>query len=219
MAEDPKAALMGEFARVAKALSNPSRLTLLELLAQAERSVEELAEAAGFPVGNTSAQLQVLRNVGFTRARRDGTRIYYRLANDDVAELYTFLNHVARRRLGTVEQILGEYLAQDSPEIPMSREELLHRSKAGEVVVLDVRPAVEYASGHVPDAVSIPLDELPARLDSLPRGREIVAYCRGAYCLLAIEAVRLLRRYNHCARILEDGMIEWRLTGLPVQVE
>lgn len=219
MAHDHRTALLAEFARVGKALSNPSRLALVELLAQAERSVEELAEAAGLAIGNTSAQLQVLRNAGFVQTRRDGTRVYYRLAGDDVATLYTCLHRVARNRLAAVESIRAAYLAQDGPDTPVTREELVRMTAAGTVVVLDVRPFVEYVSGHVPEALSIPLAELQDRLDSLPRDREIVAYCRGAYCLLAGEAVQILRSHDLPARPMEDGMLEWRLARLPVQSE
>jgi DNA-binding transcriptional ArsR family regulator len=214
-----RATLLAEFARVGKALSNPSRLALVELLGQAERSVDELAEAAGLAIGNTSAQLQVLRNAGFVQTRRDGTRIYYRLAGDDIAALYTSLHKVASNRLAAVEAIRSEYLAQDGPDKPMTRDELLRLTLTGEVVVLDVRPFVEYATGHLPDALSIPLEELRDRLDSLPSDRQIVAYCRGAYCLLASEAVRILRSWHLPARLLEEGMLEWRLAKRPVQIE
>jgi rhodanese-related sulfurtransferase/DNA-binding MarR family transcriptional regulator len=214
-----RTALLAEFARVGKALSNPSRLALLELLAQAEHSVEGLAVAAGLAIGNTSAQLQVLRNTGLVETRRDGTRVYYRLAGDDIAALYASLHQVARNRSAAVESIRAAYLSQEGPVRPVTREELVRLTAAGEATVLDVRPSVEYENGHLPDALSIPLDELQERLDSLPKDREIVAYCRGTYCLLAGRAVHILRRNDLPARPLEMGMIEWRLADLPVERE
>jgi rhodanese-related sulfurtransferase/DNA-binding transcriptional ArsR family regulator len=212
-----KTALLGQFARVAKALANPVRLELLDLLAQAERSVDELARAAGLPVGNTSAQLRALHAAGLLTSRRDGTRVFYRLAGDDIAALYRDLREVARSHLPDAEAARAAYLGSDEPAEPVSRPELLRRARAGEALVIDVRPAEEYAAGHIPGAVSIPLGELPARLAVLPPGSEIVAYCRGAYCVLARDAVRLLRARGRSARPLDDGMLEWRLDGLPVE--
>lgn len=214
-----KTALLTEFARVGKALANPVRLELLDLLAQAERSVEQLAEAAHTPLGNTSAQLQVLRAAGLVTSRRDGTRIYYRLAGDDVAALYAALREVARAHLAAAEAARTAYLGDDEPAEPVTREELMRRIQTGDVTAVDVRPAAEYACGHIPGALSIPLDELADRLDALPADAEIVAYCRGAYCVLAREAVRLLRARGRSARHLADGMLEWRLAQMPVSVD
>ena len=208
MANERKTALLTQFARVGKALANPARLQLLDLLIQAERSVEALAAAAGMPVGNTSAQLRALHAAGLVTARRDGTRVFYRLASDDVAALYRALCEVARTHLPDAEAARAAYLG--------SRQELIRRAQAGDVVVIDVRPAEEYAAGHIPGAVSIPLGELPARLDALPAGTEIVAYCRGAYCVLARDAVRLLHSHGRAARHVDHGMLEWRLDGMPV---
>jgi rhodanese-related sulfurtransferase/DNA-binding transcriptional ArsR family regulator len=216
VANERKTALLTQFARVGKALANPARLQLLDLLIQAERSVEALAAAAGMPVGNTSAQLRALHAAGLVTARRDGTRVFYRLASDDVAALYRALCEVARTHLPDAEAARAAYLGSDGPAEPVSRQELIRRAKAGDVVVIDVRPAEEYAAGHIPGAVSIPLGELPARLDALPAGTEIVAYCRGAYCVLARDAVRLLHSHSRAARHLDHGMLEWRLDGLPV---
>jgi rhodanese-related sulfurtransferase/DNA-binding transcriptional ArsR family regulator len=212
-----KTALLAQFARVGKALGSPARLQLLDLLIQAERSVEALAAAAGMPVGNTSAQLRVLHAAGLVTSRRDGTRIYYRPASDDVAALYRALCELARTHLPDAEAARAAYLGSDDLTEPVSRAELLRRAEAGEVVVIDVRPAEEYAAGHIPGAVSVPLGELPARLAALPPGSEVVAYCRGAYCVLAPEAVRLLRARGLPARHLADGMLEWRLDGMPVE--
>jgi rhodanese-related sulfurtransferase/DNA-binding transcriptional ArsR family regulator len=212
-----KTALLAQFARVGKAMASPVRLELLDLLAQAERSVEVLAAAAGLPVGNTSAQLRALHAAGLVTSRREGTRVFYRLAGDDVAALYRALREVARARLPDAEAARAAYLGSDLPAEPVSRRELLRRARTGEVLVIDVRPAEEYAAGHIPSAVSIPLGDLPARLGALPSGTEIVAYCRGAYCVLARDAVRLLHSHGLAARHLDHGMLEWRLDGLPVE--
>jgi len=217
MSNDRKTALLAQFARVGKALANPARLELLDLLIQAERSVEALAAAAGMPVGNTSAQLRALHAAGLVTTRRRGTRVFYRPASDDVAALYRALCELARTHLPDAEAARAAYLGSAGPAEAVSRAELLRRAAAGEVYVIDVRPAEEYAAGHVPGAVSIPLGELPGRLGELPPGTEIVAYCRGAYCVLAPEAARLLRSAGRAARHLADGMLEWRLDGMPVE--
>jgi len=192
-------------------------LELMDLLAQAERSVEDLARAAGMQLGNTSAQLRVLHAAGLVTSRREGTRVFYRLAGDDIAALYRTLREVARAHLPDAEAARAAYLGSTEPAEPVSREELLRRAEAGEALVIDVRPAEEFAAGHIPGAVSIPLGELPARLDELPAHGQIVAYCRGAYCVLARDAVRLLRDTGRQARPLREGMLEWRLDGLPVE--
>ncbi len=217
VSSERKTALLTQFARVGKAMASPTRLELLDLLAQAERSVEALAAAARMPVGNTSAQLRALHAAGMVTSRRVGARVFYRLASGEVAGLYRALCEVARTHLPDAEAARLAYLGSDEPAEPVSRPELLRRAAAGEVLVMDVRPAEEYAAGHIPGALSVPLGELPARLDALPEGLEIVAYCRGAYCVLARDAVRLLRARRRAARHLEDGMLEWRLAGLPVE--
>lgn len=217
MSSEAKTALFTQFARVGKALGNPARLALLDLLTQAERSVEDLAAAAGMPVGNTSAQLRALHAAGLVTTRRAGTRIYYRIAGDDVAALYRAIREVARTHLPDAEAARSGYLGGDEPAEPVSRGELMRRAATGEVLVIDVRPAAEYAAGHIPGAVSIPLEDLSARLGTIPDGTEIVAYCRGSYCVLARDAVRELRSAGRAARHLADGMLEWRLDGLPVE--
>jgi rhodanese-related sulfurtransferase/DNA-binding transcriptional ArsR family regulator len=223
MAGEHKTAMLAQFARVAKALASPVRMELVDLLAQAERSVEDLARTAGLPVGNTSAQLRILRGAGLLASRRDGNHIYYRLADDDVAALYRAVRDTAAARLPDARAASSAYLAgtleaaAGEPAEPVARGELLRRAQAGQVLVLDVRPSAEYAAGHIPGAVSVPLAELPARLDTLPAGTDIVAYCRGAYCVLARDAVRVLRAAGRPARHLADGMLEWRLDGLPVE--
>lgn len=218
-----KAELFEQLARVGKALGNGKRLELLDLLAQGERSVENLAATAGLGLTTASAHLQVLKQAGLVLTRREGTKIYYDLAGLDVARLYEQLRTVAGDRVAEVRRARDGYLGTDHA-LPadgprgqeVSRDELLAMAESGEVTVIDVRPVEEYAAAHIPGAVSIPLDELHQRLQELPAEQEIVAYCRGAYCVLAYEAVDLLRTKGRQARRLQDGMLEWRLTGLPV---
>lgn len=210
-----KARLFEQFAAVGKALGNPKRLELLDLLAQGPRSVDALAVAAGLGLTTCSASLQALRRAGLVTARRDGTRVIYSLAGPDVAALYADLRAVAQTHLAETDRARVAYLGGDDVE-EVPREELVRRVEAGDVVVLDVRPAEEYASAHIPGAVSVPVSELAQRLAELPADVEVVAYCRGAYCVLAHDAVRLLRERGRPARKLVDGMLEWQLAGLPV---
>jgi rhodanese-related sulfurtransferase/biotin operon repressor len=215
---EAKMALYEQFARAGKGLANPKRLELLDLLAQGERSVESLALAAGMGLSTVSRHLQDLKDSGFVRSRRDGTFMYYRLAGDDVAALFALLRTVATRYVGDVERAAAEYLGSSRAEAdPVARTELLRRVRGGRVVVLDVRPTVEFAAGHIPGAVSIPVDELEARLKDIPEDVEIVAYCRGSYCVLAYDAVALLSSLGRRVSRLTDGMLEWRLAGLPVE--
>jgi rhodanese-related sulfurtransferase len=211
-----KADLFDQLARVGKALGNGKRLELLDLLAQGERSVESLARVAGLGLTTASAHLQALRHAGLVATRRDGARIHYRLAGPDVADVYARLRALAGARLPDVAAARDAYLGPADTEA-VTREELTRRIRAGAVTVLDVRPAAEYAAGHIPGAISVPLEDLPSRLAGLPADVEIVAYCRGAYCVLAHDAVRLLTRQGRRAARLADGMLEWRLAGLPVQ--
>ena len=211
-----KRALFEQFARVAKAIAHSARLELLELLAQGERSVEELAALTETGLSTVSAQLQELRRARLVETRRDGTRVFYRLAGDDVAALVGALRDVAATHLGDVEPAARRYLGDDTDVEAIDRTELLRRAKSGEVVVVDVRPSAEYEAGHVPSALSIPLDELHVRLADLPSDIEIVAYCRGPYCFLAHEAVRRLHLSGRRALRLVDGLPEWRLAGLAV---
>jgi len=214
-----KTELFEQYARVGKALSAPKRLELLDLLAQGERAVDALARAAGVGVSTVSMHLQTLRQAGLVRTRKDGTSVHYRLAGDDVAGLYADLRDVALAHLADADRARVAYLGGDDPgeaeDVP--RAELLRRARSGEVVVLDVRPRHEYVSGHIPGAVSVPVEELERRLVELPADVEVVAYCRGAYCVLAYDAVRLLTRHGRSARRLREGMLEWRLAGMPVQ--
>jgi rhodanese-related sulfurtransferase/DNA-binding transcriptional ArsR family regulator len=213
-----KIELYDGLARIGHALGSGRRLELLDLLTQGPRSVARLAEAAGLRLTTASAHLQTLKQAGLVRTRRDGTSIHYALADDTVAALYLQLRTVATEHIADVEAARRAYLGisrgEDTEQI--DRTELLRRAATGDVVVLDVRPAGEYRAGHVPGAVSIPIDQLTARLHELPTGVEIVAYCRGAYCVFSHDAVRLLRASGRPAVRLEDGMLEWRLADLPI---
>jgi rhodanese-related sulfurtransferase/DNA-binding HxlR family transcriptional regulator len=212
-----KGALFDEFARLGQALGNGRRLEILDVLANGERSVERLAAETGLSIANASQHLQVLRAAGLVRRRREGNRILYELGDPMVFELWRNLRSVAAQRQAEVRQLADAYLgARDTLE-PVTRAELRRRLKRrDDVVVLDVRPADEFAAGHLPTAVSIPLSELRRRLHDLPRDREIVAYCRGPYCAFAHRAIRTLRQAGFRARRLEDGLPEWRASGLPV---
>lgn len=213
-----KSALYDAFARTGKALSSGKRLELLDLMAQGERTVDALAKAAGLNLTTASAHLQTLKQAGLVATRREGVRIHYRLAGDDVATLYALLRTVAQTHQAGVEPARTAYLGTDEAE-EVDREELLARAQGSEVVVLDVRPAEEYAAGHIPGAISIPVEELAERIAELPDDIEVVAYCRGAYCVLAYDAVRLLHRHGRKALRLTDGMLEWRLADLPVEAD
>jgi rhodanese-related sulfurtransferase/DNA-binding MarR family transcriptional regulator len=208
-----KQRLFEQFARVGQALGSGPRLVMLDVLAQGERSVEQLAEAAGLSVANASQHLQVLRRAGLVATRREGARVHYRPAGEDVVSLWLSLRDVASKRLGDVERAARDYLGDEVEAI--GRAELAERLRAGEVVVIDVRPRIEFAAGHIQGARSVPLDELEARLAEIPHDAEVVAYCRGPYCVYAHEAVRHLRAAGRRARRLEDGWPEWRLAGLP----
>jgi rhodanese-related sulfurtransferase len=212
-----KVALFDEFARVAKALASGRRLELLDVLANGERTVDALAGEVALSVANASQHLQVLRQAGLVITRREGTSVHYRLAGPEVSELWWALRTLAAARLAEVERLAADYLGARDQLEPVSREELARRLEDGEpVVILDVRPASEHAAGHLPGAVSIPVEELRRRLAELPRDREIVAYCRGPYCAFAHEAVELLRNKGFAARRLEDGLPEWQAAGLAV---
>jgi rhodanese-related sulfurtransferase/DNA-binding HxlR family transcriptional regulator len=210
-----KERLFEQFGVVGKALGNGKRLELLDLLAQGPRSVETLSIAAGLGLTTCSAHLQTLRQAGLVTTRREKTKVIYSLAGPDVAALYAALRSVAQVHRAETERARRAYLGRDDiEEIPA--EELLRRAETGEVVVLDVRPAEEYEAAHIPGAVSVPVLELAARLAELPADVEVVAYCRGAYCVLAHDAVRLLHARGRPARKLAEGMLEWQLAGLPV---
>lgn len=211
-----KQRLYAQFARVGQALASDKRLELLDLLAQAPRHVEALAAETEMPVANVSQHLQVLRHARLVEAEREGTKVLYRLADDRVLRLWLALRSVAAARLAEVPQIAREFAVGDAGQALLSRGDLERLMERDDPFVIDVRPRIEYEHGHLPGAVSLPLEELPARLGELPRDRLIVAYCRGAYCLFADEAVALLRRSGYNAVRLEGGWLEWRAEGRPI---
>jgi rhodanese-related sulfurtransferase len=211
-----KREVFANLARIGTALSSPLRIEVLELLAQAERSVEELAQLTGASVANTSQHLQKLRQAGLIAGRKEGLHVYYRLAGDEVVALLSAVGRVGEAYVAEVERIVRVYLAQKDALEPVPAKELLERARKGLVTVLDVRPVEEFAAGHIPGAVNIPVNELEKRLKELPKRREVVAYCRGPYCLMSYDAVALLRRKGMSARRLEDGLPQWRLAGLPL---
>ncbi len=214
-----KDAVFGEFARIAQAFSSSKRLEIIDVLAQGERSVEVLARETGQTVANASRHLQILKSTKLVETRRDGVRVIYRLADPQVLRCWQNLQQLAENRLAEIDAAAQAYIdARDGIE-PMGRDELIGRAERGEVVVLDVRPTEEYEAGHIQGAISIPLSELRARLNEIPDDREVVAYCRGPYCVLAVEAVALLRAVGRSAVRLEDGLPEWRQHGLPVAQE
>ena len=215
--ENPKRALFAGFAEVAKALGHGHRLEILELLAQGERSVEAVAERAGLPIANASQHLRIMRRTGLLASRRDGKHVFYRLSDPSVLDLTAALRQVAERNFAEVREVITGYFQRRDALEPVSRKELVQRLKEGLVTVLDVRPEDEYAAGHLPKAVNIPLRELARRLRDIPKNREIVAYCRGPYCVLAFEAVALLRRHGFKVRRLQDGYPEWNAAGLSIE--
>lgn len=217
MSRSPKHAVYEQLARIGRALSTPARLEILELLAQIERSVEALARLTGLTIANTSQHLQLLKQVGLAASRREEQFIFYRLAGDEVLTLLGALGRVGQSYVAEVDRIVRTaFVAQDELE-PVPAKEVLEQARKGLVTVIDVRPAEEYAAGHVPGAINIPLPELQKRLGDLPKRREIVAYCRGPYCLMAFSAVKTLRGKGYKARRLEAGMPEWKNAGLPVE--
>lgn len=216
MAPNPKRELFEQLARIGTALSSGTRLEFLELLAQGERSVEQLSTLTGVAVANTSQHLQKLRQAGLVLGRKQGQYVHYRLASDEVVGLMQVLGRVGEVHLAEVERIVRLYMTAKDDLEPVPAAELLDRARRGLVTVLDVRPPEEFAAGHLPGAVNIPIAELEKRLRELPRRKEVVAYCRGPYCLMSYEAVRLLRDKGLKARRLEAGLPEWRRAGLPV---
>ncbi|HHH43490.1 MAG TPA: metalloregulator ArsR/SmtB family transcription factor [Gammaproteobacteria bacterium] len=209
--------LFAQFARVGKALGNSNRLELLEYIAQGERSVDQLASVSGLTVANTSQHLQQLRQTGLVVCRKQGLQVLYRLSGNDVIDLLDALRHVAERHIAEVEQLVDTYLTVKDELEAVPRETLMERVKQGLVTVLDVRPAEEYAAGHVPGAVNVPLSELEQHLQQLPKKQSVVAYCRGPHCVLAFDAVARLRERGYTAQRLEDGFPEWKSAGYPVE--
>ena len=210
--------LYREVARIGQAIASAPRLGLLDLLRQGPRTVEGLAKEAGLTLANTSQHLKVLREARLVEAEKRGVFVTYRLADDTVEGFYRALRGLAEGRLAEVQQIARAFADKRGSFQPIDRRLLMRRMRAGEVTVLDVRPAEEYRAGHIAGAVSLPLKQLEKRLKSLPRDREIVAYCRGPYCVFAPEAVTILRQHGYAARPMDDGVAEWRARGLPVAV-
>ena len=213
-----KDAIFEQFARIGKAISSPRRLELLDLLCQGERTVEVLADEAGLSIANTSQHLQMLSAGRLVEREKEGTFVTYRLADEAVCEFYQTLQLLGERRLAEIDQIVRDFFAGRESMKPVEKEALLSRVRDGEVTVLDVRPREEYRAGHINGALSVPLAELEDRLAELPKDQEIVAYCRGPYCVLAVEAVELLRGKGFRAMRLEDGVQDWRRRGFEVAV-
>ncbi|CAN7454761.1 metalloregulator ArsR/SmtB family transcription factor [Mesorhizobium amorphae] len=215
---NPKQKLYEQFAIVAKALGHPQRLELIEHLAQGPRSVEALAMKLGLPIANVSQHLQTLRRAGLLSAERNGKFVNYRLVDDSGLAAFASVRTVAERHLAEVDRIVrGYFEARDDME-PVTRQELADRMRDGLVTVIDVRPPDEFALGHVPGAINVPLGDLPARLSELGKDKEVVAYCRGPWCVMSFEAVAALRSHGYAARRLADGMPEWRAAGMAVEV-
>jgi len=215
--QGPKQALFEQLALIARALGSAARLELLDLLAQGERSVEDLAQVAGLSMANTSKHLQQLKSTGLVEASRDGKHIRYRLSDERVLDAIGDLRILAEAHLEQVDRLVSSYLRSRDALEPLPATELMARARDGLVTVIDVRPPEEYAQGHIAGALNIPLDKLRRRLKDLPRDREIVAYCRGPWCVLSYEAVARLRKAGIDARRLEDGLPQWRRAGLPVE--
>ena len=208
-----KDAIYEQFARLGKAVSAPKRLELLDLLCQGPRTVDGLAEQAAISVANASQHLQVLRAARLVEAEKQGLHVEYRLADDEVCRFFLALRTLGQSRLAEVQQVTRNYFEERGTMEPVVGDELLRRVRSGEVTVLDVRPAVEFAAGHLPGALSIPVAELPARLQEIPPDRDVVAYCRGPGCVMAVEAVELLREQGFTAHRMEQGVMDWRARG------
>jgi len=213
---NPKHTVFAGLAELARALASPHRIEIIEVLGQGERSVEGVAERVGLSVANASQHLRLMRGSGLLASRRDGKHVLYRLSDPAVVDLMTALGRLGERNQAEVRAVMAGYFHERDTMEPVSRADLAERIRDGLVTVLDVRPEDEFASGRLPSAVNIPLRDLPRRLAELPRDHEIVAYCRGAYCVLAFEAVALLREHGFKVRRLEDGFPEWKAAGLPV---
>jgi rhodanese-related sulfurtransferase len=212
---DYKDLLYGQFAVIGKALSSHKRLEILDLLCQGERSVEELAHETEMSISSVSQHLQILKTAKMVESRKEGLYVFYHIADETVGEFWRSLRSLAVNRSAELRETIRTALDEKDDLEQVGHQELLERVRRNEVVVLDVRPEVEFRAGHIPDALSVPLGELEKHLSKLPRDREIVAYCRGPYCVMSLEAVGLLRKHGFKARRLEDGFPEWRAEGLP----
>ena len=211
--------LYAQFARIGHAVASPKRIELLDLLGQGEKTVEALAEQTATPVKNTSAHLRVLRQAGLVETRREGTYVYYRVAGPDVSDFVRRLQTLARGRLAEVERVAQLYVDGRDELEPVSLRELRRRMREGDVTLIDVRPEEEFRAGHIPGALSIPVAQLKRRLAEIPKRREVVAYCRGPYCVYSVEAVGILRKHGYRARRAAAGVPDWRASGLPVASE
>lgn len=211
-------AFLEQFARIGKALSSPSRLELLDLICQSEKTVETLVRHSKLPLKNVSAQLKVLKSAGLIKARRDGKYILYSLSDPTVGMFWSNLQRFSSLQLTELRELSSMLRNDPGSLLGIDRKELVALAKKGEVTLIDVRPSDEFLAGHLPHAKSIPLSDLRVKLKQLPKGKEIVAYCRGPHCLFALEAVKLLRSRGYKARRLEDGVFEWKAAGLPIQV-
>jgi rhodanese-related sulfurtransferase/DNA-binding transcriptional ArsR family regulator len=209
--------LYGQFARIGKALANPHRLELLELLAQGERTVESLAGEIGLSLANASQHLQALRQASLVESRKHGLYVYYRLADPAVTDISRAVRTIAEHRLAELDRLVRDHFADRSTAEAIGMEELLKRARSHDVVILDTRPASEYIAGHIAGAISVPMEDLQRRLRQLPKNKEYVAYCRGPYCVYADNAVEILRSKGRRAQRLLDGFPEWRAAGLPVE--
>ncbi len=215
--ETLKISLYRALAKVAQALANANRLQLLEYIAQGERSVDQLAQLAGLSIANASQHLQALRQAGLVVPRKDGQRVFYSLSGPEVVALYTALRRTGEHHAAEVEKLVRDFLGRRDELEPVPAEELLARARKGLVTVLDVRPEEEFAAGHLPGALNVPIDRLETSLARLPKSREVIAYCRGPYCLMSFDAVAKLRKRGWKARRLENGFPEWKAAGLPVE--
>jgi rhodanese-related sulfurtransferase len=216
---DFKDAIYEQFARLGKAIASPKRLELLDLLCQGPRTVEALADLAALSIANASQHLQVLRAARLVEAEKQGLHVEYRLAGDDVCNFFFALRGLAEGRLAEIEVVTREYLGAREAMETVAGDELLRRVRAGAVTVLDVRPSEEFRAGHIPGAVSIPVGELKARFKELPKDRDVVAYCRGPYCVFAMEAAELLRKKGYKAHRMKEGVLDWRSRGWRVDAE
>jgi len=211
-----KDALYEQFARIGLAVASPKRIELLDLLSQGEKTVEQLAEQSATAIKNTSAHLRVLRHARLVETRRDGAYVYYRLGDDDVFRFVRDLQALGRGRLAEVEQVARLYIDEPDELEPVTIKELRRRMREGDVTVIDVRPEEEYQAGHIPGALTIPVAQLKRRLAEIPKNREVVAYCRGPYCVFSVEAVGFLRKHGYRARRTKEGFPDWRASGLPI---
>lgn len=213
-----KDALYAQFARIGHALASPKRIELLDLLGQGEKTVEALAEHIATPLKNTSAHLRVLRHAQLVETRREGTYVHYRLADDDVFPLLRTLETLGHSRLAEVEKVVEAHLDGHDALEPVTFKELRRLVREQDVTIIDVRPPEEYEAGHIPGALSVPVPELKRRLRELPKDREVIAYCRGRYCVYSLDAVTLLRKHGYRARRAHEGLPDWKAAGLPVEV-